>query len=176
MDITKEVPVTAIDTNYDPETGKLLLFQGDENGEICVYDITPIIERVPGMVPTDITVNNLKRNPHREFPIEREERKRTKNRNAANDSDSDLDERKIERDVPYVDSEESGIVTIMKKTRIHNELVTSIQYISCTDKPIIMTGSTDRLVHIIDLTTKTICGTLKQGYKAKANYEWDFPV
>ena len=78
--------------------------------------------------------------------------------------------------VPLLDMEEAGIKAIMKKTRIHNELVTSIQYISCTDKPIILTGSTDRMVHIIDLTTQKVCGTLKQGYKAKSNYEWDFPV
>lgn len=44
MSIEKEVPVTAVDTHYDPTTGRLLLLQGDENGEICVYDISPIIE------------------------------------------------------------------------------------------------------------------------------------
>lgn len=46
MSIEKEVPVTAIDTHYDPETNKLLLLQGDENGEIVVYDISVIIEKV----------------------------------------------------------------------------------------------------------------------------------
>ena len=44
MSIEKEVPVTAIDTHYDTKTGQLLLLQGDENGEIVVYDITPIIQ------------------------------------------------------------------------------------------------------------------------------------
>lgn len=43
MSIEKEVPVTAIDTHYDELTGQLLLFQGDENGDIVVYDLTPII-------------------------------------------------------------------------------------------------------------------------------------
>jgi len=43
MSIEKEVPVTAIDTHYDANTGTLILLQGDENGEICVYDISPII-------------------------------------------------------------------------------------------------------------------------------------
>ena len=82
MSIEKEVPITAIDSHYDEREGKLLLIQGDENGEICVHDLTPILTRVPELVPMDITVNNLKRNPHREFPIEREERKR-RNRGAA---------------------------------------------------------------------------------------------
>lgn len=49
------------------------------------------------MRPMDITVNNLKRNPHREFTIEREERKKTKRTSAAAaaaamDSDSEIDE------------------------------------------------------------------------------------
>lgn len=39
-----------------------------------------------------------------------------------------------------------------------------------------MTGSTDRLVKIIDLETSQIVGTLKQGYKSLMNYQWDFPV
>ena len=89
MSIEKEVPVTAVDTHWDGS--QLLLLQGDENGEICVYDITPIVDQVPAMLPVDITVTNEKRNPWREFPIEREERKQ-KRRGAANDSDSDIDE------------------------------------------------------------------------------------
>ena len=75
MSIEKEVPVTAIDTHFDEATGRLLLLQGDENGEVVVYDISVILERVPELEPIDITKNNAKRNPHREFPIEREERK-----------------------------------------------------------------------------------------------------
>ena len=76
--IDKEVPVTAVDTHYDELTGQLLLLKGDENGEIVVYDITPIIHEVPDIRAIDITKApfNAKRNPHREFPIEREERKR----------------------------------------------------------------------------------------------------
>lgn len=71
---------------------------------------------------------------------------------------------------------ESDIRQILKKSRKHNDLIKSIQYIGCTDKPLILTGSTDKLVHIIDLATSTIVGTLKQGYKSMANYQWDFPV
>ena len=90
MTVEKEVPVTAIDTYYDVKTGQLLLLQGDEDGKIVVYDITPIIrsELLPDMNPLDITINNTKRNPHREFQMEREERKKGK-RGGGNDSDSD---------------------------------------------------------------------------------------
>jgi len=42
------------------------------------------------MVAVDVTKYS-KRNPHREFPIEKEERKK-KTRGAAQDSDSDVDE------------------------------------------------------------------------------------
>lgn len=38
-----------------------------------------------------------------------------------------------------------------------------------------MTGSIDRLVHIIDMNSQ-IVGTLKQGYKTMQNYQWDFKV
>lgn len=70
---------------------------------------------------------------------------------------------------------ESEIRQILTKSRKHNDLIRSIQFISCTDKPLILTGSTDRLVHLIDLETSAIVGTLKQGYKSMMNYQWDFP-
>ena len=92
MSIEKEVPVTAIDTHYDEKTGQLLLLQGDENGEIVVYDISVIIDKVPELEPFDITKNNSKRNPHREFPIEEERKKRPKKASAQDYSDSDNDE------------------------------------------------------------------------------------
>lgn len=77
------------------------MLQGDENGDIVVNDITPIIEQVEGMDPFDIVVSNPKRNPHREFPIEREENKR-RNRAAAMDSDSDMDEGRNIPDTPLL--------------------------------------------------------------------------
>ena len=77
------------------------MFQGDENGDIVVYDLTPIIHQVDDLVPfnimeTETGLPNLNRNPHREFVIEREERK--KKGKAANDSDSDIDESMIPKD------------------------------------------------------------------------------
>jgi len=128
--IDKVVPVTAIDTYYNEETGQFLLLQGDENGEIVVYDISVILTRVPDLFPVDITVNNTKRNPHREFPIEREERKK-KSKTTGNDSDSDVDERSVPNIVPLVP--ESEIKTVLKKSRKHNDLIKSIQYIAATD-------------------------------------------
>lgn len=148
--IDKVVPVTAIDTHYDPQTGQLLLLQGDENGEIVMYDISVILTRFPEIVPIDITVNNTKRNPHREFAIEREERKK-KSKNNANDSDDELDERAIPNVEPLVP--ESEIKTVLKKKRMHSDIIKSIQYITATDSPLILTGSIDRLVHIIDMNS-----------------------
>ena len=110
------------------------------------------------MRPVDVT-DNEKRNPWRVFPIEREERK-TKRRGAANDSDSDIDESQIPQDKNLL-VPESEIRQILTKSRKHNDLIRSIQFISCTDRPLILTGSTDRLVHLIDLETSTIVGTLK---------------
>ena len=89
------------------------------------------------------------------------------------DSDSEPDESLLQNDKkPLV--KESDIITILKKKRIHSDLIKSIQYIPCTDEPRILTGSTDRLVHIINMNSD-IVGTLKQGYKTM-NYLWDFPL
>ena len=170
MTVEKEVPVTAIDTHYDEKTGQLILVQGDENGEIVAYDISVVIDHVPDMIPTDITKNNSKRNPHREFPIEREERKK-KNKGAAKasmDSDSEIEESKLPDDKNMI-VPEAEITTILKKCRVHKDLIKSIQYIHCTDSPLILTGSTDRLVHLINMESQVI-GTLKQGYKSMQNY------
>ena len=114
MSIEKEVPVTAIDTHYDEATGQLLLLRGDENGEIVVYDISVILERVAELEPIDITKNNAKRNPHREFPIEREERKQKKRAAAAMDSDSDIDEGQLPDDKNMLVAE-SEVTTLLKK-------------------------------------------------------------
>ena len=129
------------------------------------------------MDPFDITINNPKRNPHREFPIEREERKQ-KRRGAAQESDSDIDDQENTRDVCLLNGagEESKINVILQKSSRHTDLIKSIQYISCTDRPLILTGSTDRLVHVIDFADGNIIGTLKQGYKQMPHYHWDFPV
>ena len=75
------------------------------------------------MHPVDIT-GNSKRNPHREFPIEREEKKQ-KRRGATNDSDSEIDESKIPTDKNVL-VPESEIRQILKKTRKHNDLIKSI--------------------------------------------------
>jgi len=162
--------VTAIDTHYDPETGQLLLLQGDENGEIVVYDISVIIDRVPELAAMDITKKNTKRNPHREFTIENETRKKKTKvaTDAANDSDSEIDESQYPDDKIMI-VPEADITTILKKSRKHSDLIKSIQYIHCTDRPLILTGSVDRQVHLIDMNSQ-IVGTLKQGYKSIPNY------
>ena len=90
-------------------------------------------------------------------------------RKARNDRDDD--EAEINREPPMVSDDD--IRQVLKKSRKHNDLIKSIQYISCTDQPFIMTGSTDKLVHLIDMNSN-IVGTLKQGYKSLNNYQWGF--
>ena len=67
QDMNKAVPVTAINSYYNEKTGEFLLLQGDENGEVVVYDISVILRKRPDIVPIDVTKGNVKRNPHREF-------------------------------------------------------------------------------------------------------------
>ena len=151
MSISQAVPVTAIDTFYDVKTKQLLLLQGDENGEIVVYDISVIIDRIGGTDQMIDITDNPKRNPHREFSIEHEERKRPNKNQAAMDSDSDIDERKLPDEKDLIVSEEEVSPPLIKKLKCHEDLIKSIQYIHCTDRPMILTGSTDRYVHLIDM-------------------------
>ena len=78
---------------------------------------------MPELAPIDITVNNIKRNPHREFQIEREERKK-KSKADGNDSDSDLDERIIPTVTPLVS--EIEVRTLIKKSKKHTDIIKSI--------------------------------------------------
>jgi len=55
------------------------------------------------MIPIDITVNNSKRNPHREFKIDVEERK---TRRQTGEDDSDFDESELLRDNPMVSDDD----------------------------------------------------------------------
>ena len=86
--------------------------------------------------------------------IEREERKvKDRGAAAAMDSDAELDDKVLE-EIDKTDKEslclESDVTTLIKKSKKHSDLIKSIQYIGCTDQPLIMTGSTDRLVHLIN--------------------------
>ena len=57
-------------------------------------------------------------------------------------------------------------------------MIRSIQYITSTDVPLIMTASLDRKVRIFSMAQSQAerdHGTLKQGYKMLPKYHWDFP-
>ena len=56
--MNKAVPVTAINSYYNPETEEFLLLQGDENGEVVVYDISVILRKRSDLKPVDITKGN----------------------------------------------------------------------------------------------------------------------
>ena len=91
--MNKAVPVTAINSHYNEETGEFLLLQGDENGEVVVYDITVILKKRTDLVPIDITKGNQKRNPHREFKF-RTDKKGDPTKKDGNDSDDNYEEKK----------------------------------------------------------------------------------
>lgn len=148
------------------------------------------------MHPVDV-VNNpkLKRNPHREFAMEDDEdRKKDKKSGSAgkgaaadNGSDDEGDEenssaaaasgkasKKTRRDPTTPLVAEDEIVKVFTNDKKHEDVIKSIQYISVGDKPLIMTASYDKNVHLIDFETQEIVGTLKQGYKSLYKYQWEF--
>ena len=130
-----------------------------------VYDISVILERCPDMKPIDVTKSNHKRNPHREFTIEKEDSFKRKTSDGNQDSDDEESRQTIE---PLIDEKEfKKVFTNDKK---HKDVIRSIQYIDITDSPLIMTASYDKNVHLIDFKTHDIVGTLKQGYKTIAKY------
>jgi WD40 repeat protein len=66
-----DIPISAVDSHFDPETGKFLLLIGDEKGEVKIQDISIIISHY-NLKPIDIVAeDNNKRNPNRYMPIER---------------------------------------------------------------------------------------------------------
>ena len=139
-----------------------------------------IIEEVqPRLKKIDVTLD-AKRNPHREFefiPKESEETKKNK--------DSKRQLPLEEDDGPRVKPEpllkEGSIEQIWSQLEGeggYTEVIRSIQYISCTDVPLIMTASLDRKVRIFSMAQSQAerdHGTLKQGYKMLPKYHWDFP-
>ena len=55
-------------------------------------------------------------------------------------------------------------------------MIRSIQYISCTDEPLVFTASLDRYVKLFSLDGEER-GVLKQGYMLKPDeYNWQFPL
>mgnify|MGYP000515712329 CR=1 FL=1 len=64
-----DIPISAVDSHYDPDTGKFLLLIGDEKGEVKIQDITAIITHYD-LKPVDIVTGDPKRNPTRYKPIE----------------------------------------------------------------------------------------------------------
>ena len=255
QNLKDKCPITAVDCYYNGNPGekKFWLFQGDESGSIRVQDLWKCIEEVePRLEPVDVTVNNLKRNAHREFAFREDapdkklsdetrigsttwkklkveamapdyktiidnktsndmkanDGKTNNNNSSSNDTNvnnhryqnlsdddrglvnaliaaqlkqGDMKElqpvlyKKSKKVEEEDDSHKAGVEPILKEGSIqqvfhkqdgesgHSDVIRSIQYISCTDTPLIMTASLDRKVRIIDLDGVDH-GTLKQGY------------
>ena len=71
---------------------------------------------------------------------------------------------------------EHEIIQISQWSDQHTDTIRSIQYITVTDEPLVLTASLDKYVKIftVDGTCK---GILKQGYMVQPNgYYWDFLI
>ena len=126
------------------------------------------------MEKVDVTLDNLKRNALREFDfqVDTEEHKKLKGGKKMEEED-DGPRQKIE---PIL--KEGSIQQVFQQLDGeggHSDVIRSIQFISVTDVPLIMTASLDRKVRITDMDGVDH-GTLKQGYQMIPNYHWDFPV
>ena len=68
QNLKDKCPITAVDSYYNEEEQQFWLFQGDESGQIRVQNLWACIDAVePKLEPIDVSVNNPKRNAHREF-------------------------------------------------------------------------------------------------------------
>ena len=66
-----DIPISAVDSYYDPKTGTFILLIGDEKGEVKIQDISIIIKHYK-LRPIDIvTEDSNKRNPNRFIPSEK---------------------------------------------------------------------------------------------------------
>ena len=72
------------------------------------------------------------------------------------------------RDKPIVP--ESDVLQVFQKSEAHKDAIRSVQLITITNEPLIMTASLDKFVKIFrmyDETDENLAGTLKQGYMMK---------
>lgn len=119
-----------------------MLFIGDEAGKVTVQDLGAILRRIEDLQEIDVTdpkKSGLKRNPYRSIPIQYDKKD--------NDIKTSNDEG-IFKGEPLVD--ESEIRQICTYTP-HKDVIRSIQFIYSTDRPLILTASLDRFVHLYSI-------------------------
>lgn len=68
---------------------------------------------------------------------------------------------------------ESEIIQIGHFNEAHSDVIKSIQYVACTDRPLVFSAGADKFVKIHSLDGEEM-GTLRQGYMLKNDYEWKF--
>lgn len=161
-------PITAIDTFCD--ANKFLLLIGDEMGTVRIQDISAIRTQKKIVIdPVDLQRPGRKeqRNPYRII-----EMKHQSHEVSQMSTDNQIYEVKDGRRDPVV--KESEIIQISQWSA-HTDAVKSIQYISETDKPLVLTASLDKFVHIFSVEGELL-GTLKQGYMNIRDYKWEFNV
>ena len=160
QNLKDKCPITAVDSYYNEEEQQFWLFQGDESGQIRVQNLWACIDAVePKLEPIDVSVNNPKRNAHREFEFRVETDGKSKEERKKFEEDDDG--QRAKDTVPLL--KEGQIQQVFSQQDAHSDVIRSIQYINVTDKPLIMTASLDRKVRIIDMQGADH-GTLKQGY------------
>lgn len=139
--LQKMCPISAVDSFYDPETGRFLLIIADEMGYVRIQDISSIIYEFD-LKAVDVVTGNIKRNPWRVLAIDKAEAGIAGNRDTASEHSSDNEE-------PDVDPilKEFQFVQIAQ-WQAHKDVIKTVKYIKETDVPIIFTASMDRMARI----------------------------
>lgn len=161
-----DIPISAVDSYYNEETGEFLLLIGDEKGEVKIQDIS-VIARHFNLKPVDVSTNP-KRNPHRCLPIE----EHTLDRGCDDgDANSEVGQNKVE----FKQELDDGQIKQINAWEAHKDVVRAIQYITETDVPLVFTAGLDKMACIWGLDGRPR-GKLTQGYMLKTNYWWEFPL
>jgi hypothetical protein len=93
--IQKMCPISAVDSFYDPESGRFLLIIADEMGYVRIQDISSIITEFD-LAPIDLVTGNFKRNPWRVLAIDRAEVATAVSRDNNSDHSSDNEDPEVE--------------------------------------------------------------------------------
>jgi WD40 repeat protein len=146
QNIKDHPPVTAVDTYYQRgatvKDSKLYLFIGDESGKVSVQDLRVLLQKIEGLEEVDVTDPKKpgpKRNPHRPINFDKDLGKNQEKEIAIELMESSLKEEGLVKE-----TEVKQVCTFNP----HKDVIRSIQFIYSTDRPLIMTASLDRFVHI----------------------------
>ena len=93
--LQKMCPISAVDSFYDPETGRFLLIIADEMGYVRIQDISSIVSEFD-LKEVDVVTGNFKRNPWRVLAIDKAEVGLSAIADKNSDHSSDIEEPEVE--------------------------------------------------------------------------------